>query len=269
MDVVGIRSDDKMIKDFFLSKYLNSSELTDFKRDGYLCCGPILTTTGLEKIRGQCMGAWKASKPKFNPQKTWLENALLPDIHHYASLVRQFYFEGPLVNIAEQIIGPNIKAVTSQLTFKMRGNKMVFPWHQDNGYGELDPYNAISCLTALDNTTPQNGCLWLIPGSNKEGQKAHEQVKQRSESASGSELRVAAGTKGIPITMKAGECLVLSCWTLHQSGPNLSNFDRRILFFRYADADAVEVYNQRKPRLGRLLRGTTQFDEVRQFEKEL
>ena len=156
-----------MIEDLFISKCFNPSQLATFNRDGYLCCGPLLTTKGLEKIRSQCMEAWNVYKDDFDPQKTWLENALLPNIHHHASWVRKFYFEGPLVNVAEQIIGPNIKAVTSQLTFKMKDNKMVFPWHQDNGYGELDPYNAISCLTALDDTTLQNGCLWLIPGSNK------------------------------------------------------------------------------------------------------
>ena len=45
--------------------------------------------------------------------------------------------------------------------------------------------------------------------------------------------------------------------------------DRRILFLRYADADAVELYNDRRPRLGALLRGETRFPEVAAFEKEL
>ena len=34
-------------------------------------------------------------------------------------------------------------------------------------------------------------------------------------------------------------------------------------------ADAVEVYNDRKPRLGRLLRGRTKFTEVESYETEL
>jgi hypothetical protein len=41
------------------------------------------------------------------------------------------------------------------------------------------------------------------------------------------------------------------------------------LFLRYADAGAVEVYNDRKPRLGRLLRGRTRFMEVESYEAEL
>ena len=42
-----------------------------------------------------------------------------------------------------------------------------------------------------------------------------------------------------------------------------------MLFLRYADADAVEVYNDRCPRLGRLVRGKTRFPEVEAYEAEL
>jgi len=74
----------------------------------------------------------------------------------------------------------------------------------------------------------------------------------------------------VPMEMKAGDALIFSCWMLHKSDGNYStDRDRRILFLRYADADAVEVYNNRKPRLGKLVKGTTQFEEVRLFESEL
>jgi ectoine hydroxylase-related dioxygenase (phytanoyl-CoA dioxygenase family) len=70
--------------------------------------------------------------------------------------------------------------------------------------------------------------------------------------------------------MKAGDALIFNCWMLHKSDGNYSHDrDRRILFLRYADADAVEVYNQRKPRLGRLVKGETKFTEVAQFEAHL
>ncbi len=70
--------------------------------------------------------------------------------------------------------------------------------------------------------------------------------------------------------MKAGETVVFHSWTLHKSDGNCSkNRDRRILFLRYADADAVEVYNDRKPHLERLLSGRTTFTEVESYEAEM
>ena len=173
------------------------------------------------------------------------------------------------MDVAEELIGPNIKGVTSQLTFKMRGNTMPFGWHQDNGYGELEPYNTISTLTAFDDTDQENGCLWLIPGSHLEGQIGVKRTTE--ERSSQKEVVVEADeSKAIPMPLRAGSVLVMHCWMLHKSDGNLStNRDRRILFLRYADADAVEVYNDHKPRLGRLLRGDTKFAEVRTFEADL
>ena len=70
----------------------------------------------------------------------------------------------------KEVIGPNIKSVTSQLSFKLPGNHKRVGWHQDNGYGELSPYNTVTTITALDDIDKENGCLWIIPGSHKMGQ---------------------------------------------------------------------------------------------------
>ena len=212
------------------------------------------------------MAAWTAEKGPYDPKANWLTNALLPNIHHRSRAVRDYYFEGPLVDIVGQIIGPYLKGVTSQLTFKMRGTTKEFAWHQDNAYGELEPYNSLTCLTALEDNDKETGCLWVIPQSDRLGQiqpgltaaekKADREVMIKADEA-----------KAVPMPMKGGDCLIFSCWTLHKSGGNFSkDRDRRVLFFRYADADAVEVYNERKPRLGRLVSGRSIFPEVTAFE---
>lgn len=256
--------------DKIIERSLAPADVKIYSEQGYLLVGRTLTDTGLDAMRKQCMHAWNAEKTQYDPDGTWLKNALMTNIHHGASIVRDFYFEGPIVDVACQLIGPNIKGATSQLTFKMRGNTQPFGWHQDNGYGELDPYNTISTLTALDDADEQNGCLWIIPGSHRRGQIDVSSHSVQAKSAQKAiELTVDEAT-AIPVPMRAGETLVFHCWTLHKSNGNLAQErDRRLLFLRYADADAVEVYNNRRPRLGRLLRGTSQFHEVREFEAAL
>lgn len=255
----------------FVYRRLSAREIDQYEQQGYLHYGRALTDVGLERMRDECMQAWRAEKGEFDPNRTWLQNALLIGIHHRSAVVRDFYFRGPLVDVAEQLIGPNIKGATSQLTFKMRGNNKPFQWHQDNNYGELEPYNAISCLTALDDADVENGCLWIIPGSHRQGQIGVGEAGSPEAKKAGVEIAVQADeSQAVPMPLKAGECLFFHCWTLHKSEGNLSkDRDRRILFLRYADADAVEVYNDRKPRLGRLVRGTTRFPEVQAFESEL
>ncbi len=255
--------------DHFNYIQLSREDLEQFNREGFLVIKNILTPSGLQQMQEECMTAWNTEKQDFDPSRSWLQNSLLVNIHHKAPAVRNYYFEGPLVDIASQIIGPNIKGATSQLTFKMRGNTRPFGWHQDNGYGELDPYNAVTTLTALDDTDRGNGCLWLIPGSHQQGQIRVKQTE--AQKARQSEIVVEADDSlAIPMEMKAGDSLIFNCWMLHKSDGNYaSDRDRRILFLRYADADAVEVYNDRKPRLGRLVKGSTIFDEVRAFEAGL
>jgi hypothetical protein len=258
-------------RELFVYRPLTPDELALYEREGYCFYGPILTDAGLEQMRNECMEAWRREKDEFDPDKTWLQNALLPNIHHRSAVVRRFYFDGPIVDVAQTLIGPNIKGATSQLTFKLRGNTRSFGWHQDNGYGQLDPANAITCLTALDDADPENGCLWLIPGSHRGGQVDVGERGSVAAKKAQQEISLEVDeSEARPMPMRAGECLFFHCWTLHKSQGNFAaDRDRRFLFLRYADADAVEVYNDRKPRLGRLLRGTTRFPEVDAFEQDL
>ena len=256
-------------KNYFNYRKLTPEELRLFEEDGYLILKNILTETGLHKMQQECMQAWNKEKEAFDPSKSWLQNSLLVNIHHQAPTVKKYYFEGPMVEIASELIGPNVKGATSQLTFKMTGNTKPFGWHQDNGYGELEPYNALTTLTALDDTDRGNGCLWLIPGSHHQGQVRVQQTEEQKKAKS--EIVVEADDSlAVPMEMKAGDALIFSCWMLHKSDGNYSSDrDRRILFLRYADADAVEVYNDRKPRLGKLVKGETIYEEVKKFEADL
>ena len=254
---------------WFLPPTVGDAQRALFKEQGFLQFGPLLTPAGLDRMRTECMTSWSAEKSAFDRQGSWLQNALLPNIHHHSEFVRRYYFDGPLVDVATQLVGPNIKAATSQLTFKLRGNTQSFGWHQDNGYGELDPYNSISCLTALDDTDVDNGCLWVIPASHQQGQVAYRHTLDDKTSQVSIDMEVNAHD-AVAIPLAAAHCLILDCHLLHMSaGNHARDRDRRILFTRYADADAVEVYNHRQPRLGRLLRGSSRFPEVERYESHL
>lgn len=250
---------------------LSPEQLAHFEEQGYLVLDDVLTPDGVAAMLDECMSAWHREKGPYNPDATWLKNALLVNIHHQSPLVADYYFRGPLVKVVSQLIGPNIKGATSQLTFKMRGNTRPFPWHQDNAYGELDPYNAVTALTALEDNDDETGCLWIIPGSHKRGQlRPREQHSATDKQAQKEVVVEADDAEGVPMPLKAGQCLLFHCWMLHKSeGNHSTDRDRRVLFLRYADADAVEVYNAGEPRLGRLLKGETRFPEVAEFEANL
>src|SRR5215210_2615116 len=47
------------------------------------------------------------------------------------------------------------------------------PWHQDNGYTPLIPEEFVTCWLALDDADVENGCIWVIPGSHRNGTLAY------------------------------------------------------------------------------------------------
>ena len=241
-----------------------------YDRYGYALLGKTLTHRKIIKMRRECMESWNELKGKYDQSQNWLKNTLLQDIHHYSQEVRDFYFYGPLVEIMKEIIGPNIKSVQSQLSFKLPGNHKGVGWHQDNGYGELSPYNTVTSITALDDADTENGCLWIIPSSHKSGQLdiGYEVTVEWKNQLNEIDMNV-DGSESIPVPLKAGESIIFHCLMFHKSEPNQSKRNRRFLFMRYADADAVEVYNHHKPRLGKLLCGHTKYLEVENFERNM
>lgn len=254
--------------DLFVYRDLTADELDFYWSNGYLIYGRALTDRGLDQMLSECMAAWDREQSDFDPNRTWRQNSQIGDIHHQSETLRQYYFNGPIVDAAEKVISPNLKGVTAVLIFKMPGNTQPTEWHQDNIYGELNPYNAISCLTAMDDSTLQNGCTWILPGSHKRGQIAFSYTEEEKKAEKPVILDVDP-TGEVPLELKAGECVFFHCHTLHRAGGNPSDKPRRLLFTRYADADAVEAYNNDAIRPGKLLRGDTKYDEVRQFEADL
>jgi ectoine hydroxylase-related dioxygenase (phytanoyl-CoA dioxygenase family) len=80
-------------------------------------------------------------------------------------------FEQRATSIARQLIGDDATLDYDQFLAKRpRRAGAVFAWHQDLGYwptGTPDT-RTVTCSLALDDATPANGCLQVVPGSHRE-----------------------------------------------------------------------------------------------------
>ncbi|MGC4059458.1 MAG: phytanoyl-CoA dioxygenase family protein [Aquabacterium sp.] len=97
-----------------------------------------------------------------------------PDLrpeHYHHPLMRDDAFwvrlvtDSRLLDIAEIILGPNIACFTSHYICKPPHNGHPVFWHQDGAYWALTPMDALTVWLAIDESTPENGCLRIIPGS--------------------------------------------------------------------------------------------------------
>lgn len=81
-----------------------------------------------------------------------------------------------ILDMAEQLIGPDIALWNMSFFAKPALNGKKTPFHQDGEYWPIRPLATCTVWIAIDDTTVENGCLRLIPGSHKAKRlMAHDQ----------------------------------------------------------------------------------------------
>jgi len=138
-----------------------------------------------------------------------------------------------VLDIVEQLIGPDIKLFDSQCFMKPPGG-VEKAYHQDSAYFAIEPMELVTSWTALDDVTLDNGCMWVVAGSHRQGVLEHSEpwfVGDRKD------MRVPQAlidqSRERPITMSAGGCSFHHSLLLHRSTPNHSACWRRGLAVHY------------------------------------
>jgi hypothetical protein len=82
-----------------------------------------------------------------------------------------------ILDLVEQLIGPDIILWGCQIFCKPGGDGMAVPWHQDGHYWPIRPLATCTVWVALDPSTVANGCLRVIPGSHL-GKKLYDHMRE-------------------------------------------------------------------------------------------
>ncbi|WP_219838170.1 phytanoyl-CoA dioxygenase family protein [Paenibacillus sp. R14(2021)] len=72
-----------------------------------------------------------------------------------------------VLDVTEALIGPDVYAVQSMMFLNPPGRGGQ-GWHQDSCYIKTHPDTLIGAWIALEEVDEDNGCLWVVPGSNHE-----------------------------------------------------------------------------------------------------
>ncbi|MGE4607034.1 MAG: phytanoyl-CoA dioxygenase family protein [Myxococcota bacterium] len=169
----------------------------------------------------------------------------------------EFVSTSKIVDLVEDLIGPDIKYHHSKLNFKApRGGEEV-KWHQDIGFWPHTNYSPLTVGVFLSDVTAEMGNVGFVPGSHLgelfdqyDGDRwvgcIHDRDLERVDTASA----------GFPLG-PAGSVTVHNCRTIHGSSPNRSDSQRPLLLQTYSAADAF-VYTdlvRQSPRGDTLIRG--------------
>ena len=135
-----------------------------------------------------------------------------------------------ILDIIEDIIGPNIQLFHNQAIYKPPHHGGPIFWHQDNAYWKCLPANLVSCWLTLDDVDLHNGAMQFIPGSHLRPM-LHDQ-------ASGSDVLLDMGklvddSKAVVADLPAGGITLHHCQTLHRTAPNRTDRQRRALAIHF------------------------------------
>ena len=150
-------------------------------------------------------------------------------------LLRRLVASPALAGIAADLVGPDTRLYWDQAVYKKPEKPRRFPWHQDNGYGYVEPQQYLTVWLALTDATVENGCPQVVPGLHRWGTLAHDYVDPLGwECLSDPEGVVAA-------PVPAGGAVVFSSLTPHLTGPNTTDDVRKAYIVQYAPDGAVRL----------------------------
>lgn len=142
--------------------------------------------------------------------------------------------DGALLDIAEQFVGPNIALFASAYISKPPRDGQPVLWHQDGSYWPLDPMEVVTLWLAIDDSTPENGCMRVIPGSHK---SELAPILPRTDIAnalsSGMDESLVDRSKATDVILRAGDVSIHHPNIVHGSNPNRSDRRRCGLTIRY------------------------------------
>ncbi|KTR97197.1 phytanoyl-CoA dioxygenase family protein [Pantoea dispersa] len=143
-----------------------------------------------------------------------------------------------LVNIANELLGDNIAHFYSRYFAKKPDTGREVPWHQDGAYYPLDPIRLCTLWLSLTDSTPENGCLKVIPGTHKYDLHALKEAKdERSILKRVMDITGIDTTGVVHIKTQPGDVVVIHPNLLHSSDINRSDKWRIGLAIRYIPTD--------------------------------
>jgi ectoine hydroxylase-related dioxygenase (phytanoyl-CoA dioxygenase family) len=203
---------------------LSEAQIRQYHERGYLC--PIRVMSGAQAVacRQRLEAAEAANGGPFKGSMKQKPHLLFTFLDE---LVRQ----PAVLDAVEGVLGPDILCWASGFFTKEAHDPSFVTWHQDLTYWGLEPADIVSAWIALAPSTPESGCMRVIPGSHKQDVIPHrETFAEHNLLSRGQEIQVEVDpAEAVDLVLQPGEMSLHHVKLIHGSEANRSN-DRRIGF---------------------------------------
>ncbi len=236
---------------------LTNAQIAQFKRDGFLNGGVVLTEDEVEVLRSETMRVIAERERTDIPQPVLTRNLSRSQDAPVWQIVNIWQASPPFHQL---ISHPKITAGLAQLTtaqelriwhdqiqYKPPQIGGVNMWHQDAPlWPIIAPMTEVTAWIALDDVDVENGCMSMVPGSQLWGNHIDflntlKDYTEMPDHYDGHEVKV------IPCPVKKGEVHYHHALTWHGSHANHSVRHRRAIALHYMTQETRYVASGNHP----------------------
>lgn len=150
------------------------------------------------------------------------------------------FVSGPsLIDRLRQLLGPKIAMPLAHhncVMTKQPRYSSETGWHQDIRYWSFERPELVSVWLALGPETPENGCLYVIPGTHRlqfSRERFDDELFLRTDLADNAALI----EQKVPVSLNPGDVLFFHCRTFHAAGRNHTGQTKFSAVFTFRPAD--------------------------------
>ncbi|HVF84907.1 MAG TPA: phytanoyl-CoA dioxygenase family protein [Abditibacteriaceae bacterium] len=217
---------------------LNQEQIAQYERDGYtLFQQPVFSPLRFAQL-----------KTIFEEDLLRYGDADLDTIHFRDERLLDFLLDDAVLDLVEPLVGPNIGLWSSHFISKEPFKGKATPWHEDSSYwnGRVSTMEKICTVwLAMDEATPENGCMKVIPGSQQGGFSDYEAVSsEQNIFPTQIKPELINESKAVYFSLQPNQCSLHEARIIHGADANTSPRRRAGYTMRYFPTSSL-VYPEK------------------------
>ena len=230
---------------------LNSQQKDQYKEDGAIVVEGIADAATLKTMKSVLATLVEGSRkvtahddvydlePGHTPDEPRVRRIKSP--HLVDPVFKDFMTSPKLLDIVKDLLGPAIRLHGSKLNLKAPHFGSPVEWHQDWAFYPHTNDDLLAVGVMLDDTTLENGAMYIIPGSHKGPTYNHHDPEGYFCGAIDIEAAGIDLSKKVACEGPAGSCSFHHVRMVHGSAQNTSSKSRGLLLYEMGAADAYPL----------------------------
>ena len=248
-----------------LSSLLPEKQARQFQEDGYCIVDDLFSPQEIEEIEAyfenyktQGYSTFEGQKIEDIDPKLRQLRAMFP--HRHSEEALGWALNANVMAVLEDLLGQPPLLAQTMYYFKPPG-ACGQGMHQDDFYLLTHPHHCIAAWTAIDSADTENGCLYMVPGSQLGDMKCPAGATPENNFKAGVLSMAETTRKAIPAPVKRGQTVFFVGALIHGSSANRSaTRSRRTFIGHYCDGVTDSIANFYHPVLNNKGNSVTRID---------